>query len=63
MVSDATGFTGDTEWDASKPDGTPHKLLDVSTLRGSGWQPTISLRDGIADTVSWYRSNQQALRV
>ncbi|MBJ7339100.1 GDP-L-fucose synthase [Mycolicibacterium sp.] len=63
MVSEATGFTGATEWDTAKPDGTPRKLLDVSTLRESGWQPTISLRAGIADTVSWFRSNQAALRV
>jgi GDP-L-fucose synthase len=63
MVSDATGFAGSTEWDTSKPDGTPRKLLDTSTLRNSGWQPTISLREGIADTVSWYRSNQTMLRV
>jgi GDP-L-fucose synthase len=63
MVSEATGFTGSTEWDTSKPDGTPRKLLDVSTLRNSGWRPTISLRDGIEDTVAWFRSNQAALRV
>ncbi|KAA0098240.1 GDP-L-fucose synthase [Mycolicibacterium sp. P1-18] len=63
MVSEAIGYTGRTEWDSSKPDGTPRKLLDVSTLRNSGWEPTISLRDGIRDTVSWYRSNQSALRV
>jgi GDP-L-fucose synthase len=63
MVSAATGFMGSTEWDTSKPDGTPRKLLDVSTLRNSGWQPTISLRGGIEETVSWYRSNQTALRV
>ena len=63
MVSEAIGYTGRTEWDTAKPDGTPRKLLDVSTLRDSGWQPTISLRDGIGDTVSWYRSHQSALRV
>jgi GDP-L-fucose synthase len=63
MVSEATGYTGRTEWDTSKPDGTPRKLLDVGTLRSSGWEPTTSLRDGIRDTVSWYRSNQSALRV
>ncbi|WP_264038355.1 hypothetical protein [Mycolicibacterium hodleri] len=41
----------------------PRTLLDVDTLRTSGWQPTISLRDGIRDTVSWYRSHPSALRV
>lgn len=63
IISAATGFTGTTRWDASKPDGTPGKLLDVSTLRNSGWQPTISLRQGIEDTVAWYRANQSVLRV
>jgi GDP-L-fucose synthase len=63
IVAAATGFTGSTQWDSSKPDGTPRKLLDVSTLRDSGWEPTISLRDGIEDTVAWFRSNQAALRV
>jgi len=63
MVSEATGYKGSTEWDTAKPDGTPRKLLDVSTLRASGWEPTISLRDGIDATVSWYRSNHSALRV
>ncbi len=63
MVSEATGFTGTTDWDTAKPDGTPRKLLDVSTLRNSGWQPSIALSDGIEDTVAWYRSNQSALRV
>lgn len=62
IVSEATGYAGSTEWDTSKPDGTPRKLLDVSTLRDSGWKPTISLRDGIGDTVSWYRSNHASLR-
>lgn len=63
MVSAAIGYTGSTEWDTSKPAGTPPKLLDVGTLRDRGWEPTISLRDGIGDTVSWCRSKHAALRV
>lgn len=63
IVADAVGFTGATEWDTTKPDGTPRKLLDVKTLRELGWKPQISLEDGIADTVSWYRANLTGLRV
>jgi len=62
LVASAVGYAGTTEWDASKPDGTPRKLLDVSTLRGTGWAPTISLADGIESTVAWFRSNESTLR-
>ncbi|OBJ20357.1 GDP-L-fucose synthase [Mycobacterium sp. 1245801.1] len=62
MVAAAVGYPGETNWDSTKPDGTPRKLLDVSTLRGAGWQPRISLRDGIDATVGWYRANAAALR-
>ena len=41
-------------WDASKPDGTPRKLLDVSKLRALGWSPTIDLVDGLGSTYAWY---------
>jgi GDP-L-fucose synthase len=41
-------------WDTSKPDGTPRKLLDVSRLRGLGWQPAIELRDGLESTYEWF---------
>ena len=63
MVSDAMGFAGSTEGDASEPDGTPRKLLVISTLQDSGWEAAISLREGIESTVSWGRSNQTTLRV
>jgi GDP-L-fucose synthase len=56
MVAEAVGFTGQTQWDTSKPDGTPQKLLDVSMLREAGWRPRIGLREGIAATVAAYRN-------
>ncbi|UGU04110.1 GDP-L-fucose synthase [Mycobacterium intracellulare] len=62
MVATAVGYVGETRWDQTKPDGTPRKLLDVSALRGLGWQPKISLRDGIEATVAWYRANPAAAR-
>ena len=62
MVVAAVGYTGETDWDPTKPDGTPRKLLDISVLRNVGWQPEISLRDGIEATVQWYRANAAAAR-
>ncbi len=47
-------------FDASKPDGTPRKLLDVSKLNDLGWRPKISLREGIARTYEWFRANELA---
>lgn len=49
MVKDVVGFQGEIEWDSSKPDGTPRKLLDVTRLWALGWRPRKELRDGIAD--------------
>ena len=57
LVSRIVGFEGTLEFDTSKPDGTPRKLLDVSRLRSLGWQPAWSLEDGIAQTYDWFVSN------
>jgi len=48
MIKDIVGFSGTIEWDATKPDGTPQKLLNVERLAGLGWKSKINLRDGIA---------------
>ncbi|MFW7413866.1 GDP-L-fucose synthase family protein [Demequina sp. SO4-18] len=61
-IARVTGYEGRTEWDTTKPDGTPQKLLDVSMLRATGWRPSISLEDGLASTVEWYRENRDGLR-
>ena len=53
------GFTGDLAWDASQPDGTPRKVLDISKIRSLGWLPTIPLREGLIRTYDWFR--QQAV--
>ena len=50
-VGAAAGFSGRINWDTSKPDGTPKKQLDVSRLKELGWQATISLQDGLNDTI------------
>lgn len=62
MVAEAVGYRGAIEWDVSKPDGTPRKLLDVSKLTSSGWSASIPLEEGIRQTVSWYRDNISAVR-
>ncbi len=54
LVRQTVGYTGAVVFDASKPDGTPRKLLDVSRLRELGWQPRIPLREGIRRTYEWY---------
>ncbi|HEX3620641.1 MAG TPA: GDP-L-fucose synthase [Candidatus Udaeobacter sp.] len=57
LVCDVVGFDGELAWDATKPDGTPRKLLDVTRLYALGWKPAIPLRDGIARTYEWFRAN------
>jgi GDP-L-fucose synthase len=63
IVAQAVGYNGATEWDASKPDGAPRKLLDVSALSAAGWSPYIGLDDGVTETVQWYRDNRASLRI
>jgi GDP-L-fucose synthase len=53
-IARVVGFKGRFEFDASKPDGTPRKLLDVSRLAALGWRPRIALEAGIRSTYAWY---------
>ncbi|WP_072937598.1 GDP-L-fucose synthase family protein [Rhodococcus koreensis] len=62
IVAEEVGYTGRIEWDTSKPDGTPRKLLDITMLRESGWEPSIGLREGIASTIAWYRDHVNVVR-
>jgi GDP-L-fucose synthase len=62
MIADTVGFRGRLEFDASRPDGTPRKLLDVSRLRALGWSPSIELRVGLEQTYRWYLANEERLR-
>jgi GDP-L-fucose synthase len=57
VVAKVVGYDGTIEWDTSKPDGTPRKLLDVSRIHGMGWRAEIALEDGIRSTYEWYRRN------
>jgi GDP-L-fucose synthase len=61
-IGRVVGFTGTTEWDTEKPDGTPQKLLDVSRLAEAGWTARIGLEEGLRSTVEWYREHILTLR-
>jgi GDP-L-fucose synthase len=56
VIAHVVGYDGPVEWDQSKPDGTPKKLLDSSLIRSRGWSPKIILEDGIRSTYEWYLS-------
>lgn len=61
-MCEVVGFDGELVFDASKPDGTPRKLMDSSLLRGMGWSPKVQLKQGIARTYAWYLENADSLR-
>jgi GDP-L-fucose synthase len=56
MVASLSGFKGEIRWDSSKPDGVKRKVLDVSRINALGWNPTITLSDGVESTIAWYKS-------
>lgn len=60
LVARVVGYDGPIEWDTSKPDGTPRKLMDSSLLRSRGWAPRISLEDGIRSTYQWYLNARES---
>ena len=54
LIAKGTGYQGAIEFDGSKPDGTPRKLLDVSKINALGWKARISLKEGIRSMITWY---------
>ena len=62
LVAKITGFRGQIVTDASKPDGTMRKLMDVSRLENMGWRASIGLADGIAATYRWFLANEDEIR-
>ena len=62
LVAGVVGFKGRIVYDSSSPDGTPCKVLDVSTLRQSGWSAAIPLKEGLRRYYQWFLDNQQRLR-
>jgi GDP-L-fucose synthase len=63
LVAEAVGYEGALEFDASKPDGTPRKLLDSGRLGALGWRSSIALRDGISETYDWFCSEMSTRAV
>lgn len=61
-IASIVGYTGQTVWDATKPNGTPQKLLDVSKLAHAGWTSKVGLEDGLRMTVEWYRKHSNTIR-
>ena len=55
IISGVVGFTGGIDWDTSKPNGTPRKVLNVDKIKSLGWEPKISLKEGIKSTYEWYK--------
>ncbi|RMF07669.1 MAG: GDP-L-fucose synthase [Candidatus Neomarinimicrobiota bacterium] len=60
LVQQVTGYAGNIEWDTTKPDGTPKKLLDVSRMRALGWEAKIGLQEGIEQEVRRYRESEHS---
>jgi len=55
IVKEVVGFQGEVDWDESKPDGTPRKLLDITKIRDLGYQPSEDLKTGITNTYEWFK--------
>lgn len=60
LVARIVEFDGEINWDSSKPDGTPRKLLDVSKLSELGWKPSVGLSLGVAETYKWFKNSTVA---
>lgn len=59
LVAEVVGYRGEIQWDRTKPDGTPRKLMDSSKMLQLGWYPHISLRQGLQQTYDWYQAQAE----
>jgi len=57
IIADVVGYDRDINWDFTKPNGTPRKVLNVDRIKALGWEPKIGLRKGIESTYKWYKEN------
>lgn len=62
LIQQVTGFHGELVLDSSKPDGSPRKLLNIDRIRALGWQPKISLEEGLKATYQWFIENERSVR-
>lgn len=60
MMADITGYRGDIQWDASKPDGTPRKIMDNTILQKMGWRPKTDIRTGLQKMYAWFQKTDAA---
>jgi GDP-L-fucose synthase len=61
-VAKVTGFAGDIEWDSTKPDGAPRKLMNVDRLTSLGWKYPYSLENGLQNVYQWFLGNHDTIR-
>lgn len=59
MIKRIVGFTGEIEFDLTKPDGTPRKLLDITKMKALEWKPKTSLEEGLTRTYEWFKVNHK----
>lgn len=62
QIRTTVGFEGEILWDATKPDGTPRKLMDSSKMHHLGWSPKVSLEEGIQQTYHWFLQNKDSFK-
>lgn len=62
LIAKTVGYTGAVEWDSTKPNGTPKKLMDVSRIVGLGWKQQVGLEEGIKKTYAWFVENQDSVK-
>jgi GDP-L-fucose synthase len=62
LIAGVVGYRGELNWDSTKPDGAPRKLLDSARIRSLGWKPSIGLREGLTETYRWYGEHLKAVR-
>ena len=63
IIQSVIGHEGEIFWDVNMPDGTPRKVMDISRMRELGWEPRVSLTEGISKTYTWYLQNTSNLKM
>ena len=62
LIASVVGYRGELNWDSTKPDGAPRKLLDSARIKSLGWKPSIGLREGLTETYRWYVEHLKTVR-